>query len=54
MSRYNVRATVYMTLGRMSTSLEETFFVIAVPDPRIPLPADEDLPKVNEITSKSF
>jgi hypothetical protein len=45
-SRYNVKATVYMTLGRITSSLEETFFVIGLPDPRIPLPADEDLPKV--------
>jgi hypothetical protein len=30
----------------MSTSLEETFFIIALPDPRVPMIADEDLPKV--------
>ena len=53
MNRYSVKATVYLTLGRLSTSLEETFYIVAVPDPRVPMPADEDLPKVLILKLKS-
>ena len=47
-----MKASVYLTLGRMSTSLEETFFIIAVPDQRVPMPSDEDLPKVCNLKSQ--
>ena len=43
---YNVKSTVYMTLGRTSSSMDETFYLQALPDPLVPKPADEDLPKV--------
>ena len=35
-----------MTLGRTSSSMEETFYLQALPDPSVPKPAEEDLPKV--------
>ena len=38
-----------MTLGRVSHSIEEQFYLQSLPDPRVPIPADEDLPKVNFI-----
>ena len=44
---YTVKSTVYMTMGRTSSSLDETIHVQALPDPSVPIPADEDLPKVN-------
>ena len=36
-----------MPNGRTSSSMEEPFYIIAVPDPSVPKPSDEDLPKVN-------
>ena len=33
-------------LGRTSSSMDETIFIQALPDPSVPKPADEDLPKV--------
>ena len=36
-----------MPNGRVSTSMEEPFYITAVPDPSVPKPSDEDLPKVN-------
>jgi len=44
---YTVKSTVYMTLGRTSSSMEETFYLQALPDPSVPKPAEEDLPKEN-------
>ena len=44
---YTVKSTVYMTMGRTSSSLDETIHIQALPDPSIPLPVDEDLPKEN-------
>ncbi len=43
---YTVKATAYMTLGRTSASMDETFYLMAVPDPSIPSASEEDLPKV--------
>ena len=45
---YNVKSTVYMTLGRSSSSMEETFYLQALPDPTVLLPAEEDMPKVRD------
>ena len=41
------QATVVMPNGRTSSSMEEPFYIIAVPDPSVPKPSNEDLPKVN-------
>ena len=46
---YAIKGSVYMTLGRVSHSIEEQFYLQSLPDPRVPIPADEDLPKVNFI-----
>ena len=43
---YTVKASVYMNLGRKSDSIEEGFYLQAMPDTRIPKVAEEDLPKV--------
>ncbi len=43
---YNIKGTVVMTQGRVSSSMDETFFLKALPDPIVPKPAEEDLPKV--------
>jgi hypothetical protein len=43
---YKVKGTVFMTLGRTSVSMDETFYLTALPDPTVPKPAEEDLPKV--------
>ena len=43
---YTVKASVYMNLGRKSDSIEEAFYLQAMPDTRIPKVAEEDLPKV--------
>ena len=40
-----------MPNGRVSTSMEEPFYITAVPDPLVPIPSDEDLPKVTIIGS---
>ena len=44
---YTVKGTVVMTQGRISASMDETFFLQALPDPVVPKPAEEDLPKEN-------
>ena len=43
-----------MPNGRVSTSMEEPFYITAVPDPLVPIPSDEDLPKVTIIGSSKF
>ena len=40
------QATVVMPNGRTSASMEEPFYITAVPDPSVPKPGNEDLPKV--------
>lgn len=44
--RYTVKASVFLTLGRVSNSLEEAFYIRALPDPRAPIPLEAELPKV--------
>ena len=51
---YTVKSTVFMTLGRTSSSMEETFSLQALPDPSVPLPLDEDLPKVITLPRKNI
>ena len=51
---YTVKSTVYMTMGRTSSSLDETIHVQALPDPSVPIPADEDLPKVKILLKNIF
>ena len=34
-----------MPNGRVSSSMEEPFYITAVPDPSVLKPSDEDLPK---------
>ena len=42
---YTIKASVLMPKGRVSHSMEDTFYVSAVPDPSVPKPAEDDLPK---------
>ena len=39
-----------MPNGRTSASMEEPFYITAVPDPSVAKPSDEDLPKVSTAT----
>ena len=41
-----------MPNGRVSSSMEEPFYITAVPDPSVAKPSDEDLPKVRIATMK--
>ena len=43
---YTIKASVYMTLGRVSHSIEDTFYLKALPDTRMPKLENDDLPKV--------
>ena len=46
---YTAKSTIYMTLGRTSSSMEENFYVQALPDPSVPKPLEVDLPKENTV-----
>ena len=39
-----------MPNGRVSSSMEEPFYITAVPDPSVLKPSDEELPKVSLYT----
>ena len=45
---YYCKASVYMTHQRVSHSMEEPFYIITAPDPSVPKPAEEDMPKVEK------
>ena len=44
---YTAKSTIYMTLGRTSSSMDETFYLQALPDQSVPKPVNEDLPNEN-------
>ena len=42
---YTIKASILLPRGDTTNSMEDQFYVSAVPDPSVPKPAEEDLPK---------
>ena len=53
---YTIKASILLPRGDTTNSMEDQFYVSAVPDPSVPKPAEEDLPKagltINAIESQ--
>ena len=43
---YTIKASILLPRGETTNSMEDTFYVAAVPDPSVPKPHEDDLPKV--------
>jgi len=44
---YTIKASILLPRGETTNSMEDTFYVAAVPDPSVPKPHEDDLPKEN-------